>query len=268
MRYLYVIIIGGASSWASQPVQAQLMTAPQPLDSVRYQLAADSRWVSSHTDSTGTCTEVLRWGEAGGLVRVFYPSGHLKEYVPYADLDAGIQHGVASSWFDSGQLGAQQPYYQGQRTGTLLLYYESGILKRTTEYVAGSELLGRCFDADGQPVAYFPYEQLPLYPGGPDQLSREITKALRIPRRLPVTTFIVPRTVDVAFQIAEDGSIQTPRIARSSQLPELDQAVLDAFGKITRRFVPGRRDGRLVPCVYHLPVEFKAPLPNSSAAYR
>ncbi len=267
MRYLYVII-WGVSSWASRPAQAQTTSAAQPLDSVWYQAAADSRWVSSRTDSAGTCTEVLRWGEQGGLVRVFYPSGHLKEYVPYADLNAEIQHGVASSWFDNGQLGAQQPYYQGQRTGTLLLYYESGILKRTTEYVAGSELLGRCFDASGQPVAYFPYEQLPLYPGGAAQLSREITKSLRLPRRLPATAFVVPRLVDIAFQVAEDGSIQAPRIARSSLLPELDQAVLAAFAKLTRRFVPGRRDGRLVRCAYHLPVEFKGLLPNSTATYR
>jgi protein TonB len=259
MRYLYVII-WGAGSWASQPAQAQAITAELPPDSAQYQLAADSRRVSSQTDSAGTCTEVLRWGEPGGLVRVFYPSGRLQEYVPYSDLAAGVQHGVASSWFASGQLAAQQPYWQGQRTGTLVLYYESGILKRTTEYVAGSEMLGRCFDAAGQPVAYFPYEQLPLYPGGPAQLSRELTKALRLPRGLPPAVFFEPRLVDIAFLVAEDGSIQAPRVARSSRLPELDEAVLAALAKLTRRFTPARRDGRLVRCNYHLPVEFKSPV--------
>jgi protein TonB len=258
MRYLYVIILG-ASGWASRPALAQAPAAALAPDSGQYQTAVDSRRVSSRTDSAGTCTEVLRWGELSGLVRVFYPSGRLKEYVPYSDLAAGVQHGVASSWFATGQLGAQQPYCQGQRTGALVLYYESGILKRATEYVAGNELLGRCFDAAGQPVAYFPYEQLPLYPGGQAQLSRELTKALRVPRRLPPAVFFEPRLVDIVFEVAEDGSIQAPRVARSSRLPELDQAVLAAFAKLTRRFTPARRDGRLVPCSYHLPVEFKLP---------
>jgi len=258
MRYLYVMILA-AWAWASQPVQAQAPEAELLPDSGQYQLGVDTRRVSSQTDSAGTCTELLQWGEPSGLVRVFYPSGHLKEYVPYADLAAGVQHGAASSWFDNGQLAAQQPYCQGQRTGTLVLYYESGILKRTTEYVAGSEMLGHCFDEAGQPVAYFPYEQLPLYPGGPAQLTRELTKALRLPRRLPPAVFFEPRLVDIAFQVTEDGSIEAPRVARSSLLPELDQAVLAAFAKLTRHFTPARRDGRLVRCNYHLPVEFKTP---------
>lgn len=260
MRYLYVIILG-LSTWVSRPApaQAQVATEPPPPDSGQYQLTVDSRRVTSRTDSAGICTEVLRWGEPSGLVRVYYPSGRLKEYVPYVDLAAEIQHGMASGWFDNGQLGVQQPYYRGQRTGTLASYYESGVLKRTTEYVAGNEMLGRCFDATGQPVAYFPYEQLPLYPGGPAQLSRELLQALRLPRRLPAVLFLVPRLVDVAFEVAEDGRIQAPRVAHSSLLPELDQAVLAAFGKLTRRFTPARRDGRLVRCNYHLPVEFKSP---------
>jgi protein TonB len=256
MRYLYVIILGLAG-WAGLPVQAQTAGAALPPDSSQYQPAVDNRRVASRTDSAGTCTEVLRWGEPSALVRAFYPSGRLKEYVPYADLATGIQHGVASSWFANGQLGAQQPFYQGQRTGTLALYYESGILKRTTEYVAGTEMLGRCFDAAGQPVAYFPYEQLPLYPGGPAQLSHEIIKALRLPRRLPATVLFEPCVVDIVFQVAEDGSIEAPQVARSSLRPELDEAVLAALAKLTRRFTPARRDGRLVRCNYHLPVEFK-----------
>jgi len=258
MRYFYVIILG-VSTWAGPPARAQAPVATMAPDSGQYQVGADSRQVSSQTDSAGTCTEVLRWGELDGLVRVFYPSGRLKEYVPYSDLAAGLQHGVASSWFDNGQLGARQPYYQGQRTGTLTLYYESGVLKRTTEYVAGNEMLGRCFDEAGQSVAYFPYEQLPLYPGGQAQLTKEITKALRLPRHLPAAVFFEPRLVDIAFQVAEDGSIRAPRVAHSSRLPELDQAVLRAFAQLTRRFTPARRDGQLVPCTYHLPVEFKRP---------
>lgn len=257
MRYLYVTILGLAARAAQAQLPAGSLASGS--DSSRYETALDMRRVVSYTDSTGACTEQLQWGDPGGLVRVYYPSGHLREYVPYADLARGYRRGVATSWYDNGQPGTWQAYQDGQRHGQLLLYYESGRLKRRTEYVAGNELPGNCYDAAGQAIAYFPYEQLPLYPGGHTQLTKEINKTLRLPRQLPVFYYGQPRLVDVAIQVAEDGSIQNPRVAVSSRVPALDQAVLDAVARLGKRFNPGQRDGVLVRCVYHLPVEFAAP---------
>lgn len=266
MRYLYVIICGlssgvGAHAQTSEPA----LSRPPGSDLARYEAPVDKRRVSSSIDSTGTCTEVLRWEGPGGLVRVFYPSGHLREYSTYGDLTTGRRHGAASTWFDNGQLWTQQTYAHGQRTGPLRVYYASGGLKRSTEYVAGNELPGSCFDEAGAPVAYFPYEQLPLYPGGHGQLSREIVRALRLPRQVAATLrwesrFRVPREVEIAFQVSEDGHIEAPRVARSSQIPRLDEAVLATIARLTRRFSPGRRDGRQVACTYYLPVQFTAPM--------
>ena len=262
MRYFYVVICG-LGSLAGGPAYAQMLASEGQLatDSARYEAALDTRRVSSQTDSTGTCTEVLHWEEAMGLVRVFYSSGHLKEYVPYHSLATGGRHGLVTTWYDSGQLETQQPYEQGQRTGTLRVYYDTGALKRETQFVNGNELPGSCFDPSGQPVAYFPYEQLPLYPGGDAQLSKEINKALRLPSQLTRWVSDEPLLVDVEFRVAEDGSIQAPRVAHSSWVPGLDQAVLAAVAKLKRRFTPARRDGRTVVCAYHLPVKFRIPLP-------
>ncbi|TDN40615.1 TonB family protein [Hymenobacter sp. UV11] len=257
MRYLYVTILGLAARVAQAQLPADSL-ASRP-DSSHYEVALDKRRVGSYTDPTGACTEEMQWGEPGGLVRAYYPSGHLKEYVPYADLARGYRWGVATSWYDNGQLGAWQAYQDGQRHGPLVLYYESGMLKRRTEYVAGNELPGNCYDADGQAIAYFLYEQLPLYPGGHTQLTKEINQTLRLPRLLPVFYYGQHYLVEVAIQVAEDGSIQNPHVAVSSRVPELDRAVLAAVTKLSKRFNPGKRDGLLVRCVYHLPVEFAAP---------
>jgi len=91
MRYLYVTIcvLAGGTAQAQVPAPA----AEIPADSGRYEVALDKRRVSSSTDSVGTCTEEMRWGELSGLVRVYYPSGRLKEYVPYADLEQGYRWG-------------------------------------------------------------------------------------------------------------------------------------------------------------------------------
>lgn len=266
MRYLYVIICGLGSGVAAhaQEVPAPAAAGQLAPDSVWYEATADQRRVSSTVDSAGTCTEVLRWEDAGGLLRIFYPSGHLREYSPCADMAAGRRDGNVTTWFDNGQLHTQQVYEQGQRTGQLLVYYENGGLKRRTQYVNGNELPGSCFDDAGIPVAYFPYEQLPLYPGGQAQLTKGITGALRLPRQL-VTALAwearlgEARVVEIEFQISEDGSIRAPRVARSSQLPGLDGAVLATIARLTKRFSPGRRDGQLVACTYYLPVQLQGP---------
>jgi protein TonB len=265
MKYLYIGLVGVASG-LGLTARAQVPGAAPVADSVWYDATADLRHVSSQTDSTGACAEMLSWGDAAGLVRIFYPSGRLREYVPYGDLATGRRHGLATTWFENGQLQARQIFEHGQRTGTLSVYYETGALKRQADYVEGNEQIGACYDPDGRPTMYYPYEQLPLYPGGPAQLTKEITKALRLPRRLPIEAYLRPLQVEVLLQIAEDGSIKAPRVARSSRLSAFDQAVLTAVTRLSRRFTPARRDGQLVTCAYYLPIRLmlQSPVPGAS----
>lgn len=252
MRYLYtgvcalLVHLAHGQSVADTLAVGQVLQTPEEA----------SRRVTSHTDSTGLCVETLSWTGADGLVRIYYASGRLKEYVPYADLGTGQVHGVATTWYDSGQLESRQPFWQGKRDGKLELYYADGQLKRCTEYTAGAELPGQCFDAAGRPVAYFAYEQLPLYPGGHAQLTKEINNALRWPRDVPPALTILKRTVCLSFLVDEQGTIQAPRVAVSSELPSLDRAVLATIAKLTRRFTPARRDGRVVQSAYYLPIQF------------
>jgi len=132
-------------------------------------------------------------------------------------------------------------------------------------------MLGNCFDDAGPPVAYFPYEQLTLYPEGHTQLSKEVSKALRLPRmpyQLPLEALMDPLQVEEVFQVAEAGTIRAPRVVRSSRVQALDQAVLAAIAKLTRRFRPARRDGQLVACAYYLPVQVKLAMPWQGGEYR
>ena len=263
MNCFYIALVVGASglSFSTARAQEQGLAAAPPADSVWYDAGAAQRHVSSQVDSAGTCAEMLSWGDATGLVRIFYPSGHLKEYVPYGDYVTGRRHGLTTTWFENGQLHTRQVFENGQRTGTLSVYYETGALKRQVDYVAGVEQLGACYDPEGRPLAYYPYEQLPLYPGGPAQLTKEITKALRLPHLLPLDAYLGPLQMEVLLQIAEDGSIQTPRVARPSRLTAFDQAVLTAIARLSRRFTPGRRDGQRVACAYYLPIRLTLPSP-------
>ena len=253
MRYLYVIIWG----LAARAAQAQLPGLASPLvaDSARYQRATDPRRVSSQTDSAGTCTELLSLGDGRGLLRLFHASGRLREYAPYANLAAGMRHGILTTWYESGQLHTRQTFRRGQREGDLLVYYPDGHLKRSTRYVAGNELPGSCYDQAGQPVPFFPFEQPPFYPGGDAQLTKELIRAMRVPRPLPpLVSKETSYNVLIEFQVTEEGQLQAPRVASSSRVPALDQAVLAAVARLGKRFNPGRREGQLTRCRYQLPV--------------
>ncbi len=246
-------------------------------DSASYAVAPDERWVRSQVDSVGECTEVAHWAGQGGLVRVYHPSGRLKDYLPYANLAAGQLHGVATSWYDDGQLAVRQVFLRGKRDGELMAYYPNGQLKRRTQYTAGSEMLGQCFDPSGVPVPFFPYEQPPLYPGGQLQLIKEISRHAR--QWQPAGMLVLSQAqIHVRFQVGEDGLVENPQVtitdehfallrAHSNISQSLQTALNDGLAPLISRlqrglttlakpFYPGKRDGAAVRWQYSLTIPF------------
>jgi protein TonB len=274
IRYFYTVVCG----LLGYAAQGQVVADSAAVDSVGCEVKPDERWVRSTVDSTGICTEVMHWSGPSGLLRVYYASGRLREYIPYDNLAAARRHGVATTWYESGKLCARQVFLHGRRDSTLELYYENGQLKRKTRYVANSELPGFCFDSAGKAVPYFPYEQPPLYPGGHLRLTQEISRL--IGRKRPSQlNFLSAGWYDITFSVNEDGSIGTPEIAVDSKkalwvhaLPaitskqvaaivEQERAVLianaqDALAKLPIRFYPGKRDGEALRWNYQLRIVF------------
>lgn len=283
MRYLYLALLMGLPQLAAAQTVAVADSAAA--DSTRSPAAASeyaAYWVRSRVDSTGECTEVLQWEAQRGLVRVFHPSGHLKQYLPYANLAAGQLHGVVTSWYDNGQLEARQTFLHGQREGELLVYYPTGQPKRQTQYEAGRELLGDCFAETGARLPYFPYEQPPLYPGGQLQLIKEIKKALRNWRPTgPVQ--LSQAQLHVNFLVDKQGQVVDPQATLSDEnyslamLPgaqpspaswqtvgeqivaPLLRRAQGALMQLTKSFYPGQRDGATTSWHYSLtiPLEYE-----------
>jgi hypothetical protein len=285
MRYLYLACLGLLAHTARGQAADSLAVDAVAADSASYPVAPDERWVRSQTDSTGECTEVLHWEGRGGLVRVYHATGQLKQYIPYADLLAGRLHGVSTTWYADGQLAVFQVFVRGQRDGELRVYYPSGRLKRQTQYSDGNELPGSCFDLEGARLPYFPYEQPPLYPGGPLQLTNEINKSLRRVRLVgPVR--LSKAQIHVNFQVSESGGIINPQVTLSEEkftilpngmnnfavwqttqeqtIAQLKNQIQQALTQLTKTFYPGQRDGATVNWQYSLtiPFDMEGPIPR------
>lgn len=254
IRYFLALSVAALVATAARAQQApdslasdSLVTMPAP---VQYR-------VNSALDSLGQCTEVLSWGTAAALVRVFYPTGQLRSYLPFANLALGLRHGLSSTWFASGQAAALEPFEGGVRQGEVLCYDETGQLRHRATFRAGTELYGASYDAAGQPLPYMPYEQPPLYPGGLAQLSKEIHQRLRWPRQ---TNPLLPTSivVKVSVLINTDGRLTAPQVDEPSREPALDQAVLQALLQLSRAWQPGRLNGQVAAFRYRLPIEFRA----------
>lgn len=219
------------------------------------------------TDSLALCVETTFRDSLGGITRVYYPSGHLKQYIPYANVRRQIRYGCLTTWYEDGQLCTKEDYVRGVRHGDLLTYYPDGTLKRREHYENGRCGVGTCYDASGRPVPYFTYEQLPLYPGGSDQLVKELTRAVRLNsqeidamrresrRMLNMARYGLQREVDVELAVAPDGRVTNARIVNSTA-GFLNNAALRAVTKLKRQFIPGRRDGQVLMSYLTVPLYY------------
>ncbi|GAB3726756.1 hypothetical protein GCM10027594_08570 [Hymenobacter agri] len=239
-----LILSAGARAQAPAPPARVL---PATFCTIDFQPAAA-------TDSAAFCVETTLRDSASGVMRVFYPSGRLRQYVPFKDVYRGIRYGTVTTWYENGQLAAREEYVQGIRHGELLTYYPDGRLKRRDHYKQGVCGIGSCYAPNGQPVPYFSYEQLPLYPGGKEQLIKELNKAVRFNRReyqalrqdsekIQVNMLGVPQHVEVELVISPEGRIAEARIV-NSPADYLSAPALRAVAAIRRPFVPAHRDGQ------------------------
>lgn len=233
---------------------------------------------STAADSTALCAETIFRDSVAGFTRVYYASGRLKQYIPYADVDRRVRYGCFSTWYEDGQMCTKEDYVNGVRHGELLTYYPDGTLKRRETYINGRASIGRCYGPNGYPVPYFIYEQLPLYPGGSEQLLKELTRAVRLTpkeqaamrsesyRVMDWLTLGWQREEEVELVVAPDGRITNARVVKSTA-GFLNEAVLRAVAKLQRQFVPGRRDGQAQVSYITLPVYYTMPYQSPGANY-
>jgi antitoxin component YwqK of YwqJK toxin-antitoxin module len=76
------------------------------------------------------------WNEDKTILKVYYANGKIKELWHYKqEMDDGsvklyiVPNGVAVSYYETGELQSERPYYKGDIEGIEKFYYKSGNLK-------------------------------------------------------------------------------------------------------------------------------------------
>lgn len=251
--FLQIITLGTFVALAATPAAAQQAPSPSKteyLDSARAVLptaqGARYRRETEYADSVAATVKTYSLATA-----------KLTSLQSYAHLRKGVASGVWEEWYPSGQLQTHAEYFNGRRTGEMRTYYPSGQLKRREVYNLKNDFIttGECFTESGQPVPFFPFEQMPVYPegdGGPRAIIKAVVRGMVYPK-LARKDHCEGRVL-VGFNVNAQGQVADVRLMQGL-CPLADEAVLASVRKL-KPFKPGRQDGQPVAVAFTIPVTF------------
>jgi len=162
-------------------------------------------------------------------------------------------NGKYKEWYSSGILRRNIDYKKGGFDGDLLTYWDNGTLKRQDKYLNGKLITGKCFSVDGKEVDFFPYENMPEYPGGEKALLEYISRNVHYPFEAMKSG--IQGKVLVRFVVQKNGETSRAEIVKSVS-PELDNEAVRVV-KTLAKWKPGMQDGEPVSVWYTLPISFK-----------
>ena len=249
-------------------LQAQHLASPGMLPSRVEFLDINRTVLPSEVGAVLRIETTLR-DSVSGTVRSYYlPSGKPKASTSFADVRKFIRHGSSSEYFESGQLHSQATYEAGKCVGNFTTYYPNGTPKRRDQYSAAGELTkGECFGPDGQPIAYYAYEQMPIYPDGAGN-SASVAQAVAQHVRYPSIALRnqLSGVIKVQFVVDANGHVQNVaavepaenEVAKKQMVAykALQESAMSAVRQL-KPFVPGHQDGAPVSVSYTVPVTFR-----------
>ncbi|TXK33737.1 hypothetical protein FVR03_18945 [Pontibacter qinzhouensis] len=193
------------------------------------------------------------------LIRVtkyFIDTGARHSIVHYvaAAHNAGkeIRQGSRMIWNKEGQLVLRETYENNKLTDSLISYYATGGIKRLEIYKDDEMLEGYVYEEDGTQITYYPFEQMPQFPGGDQAMFQYINRKIKFPKSaLKAKAF---GTVLATFIVGADGIVRDIEIGQSVH-PDIDMEVIRVIS-LMPPWQPGKQDGRPVPVRYNIPIKF------------
>jgi len=97
--------------------------------------------LQTHAQEPQIKTFRQEWNEDKTILRVYYDNGKVKELWHYKqEMDDGgmelytVPNGVGISYYETGELQSERPYYKGNIEGIEKFYYKSGNIKTEKPY--------------------------------------------------------------------------------------------------------------------------------------
>lgn len=100
---------------------------------------------------------------------------------------------------------------------------------------------------------YFMVEEMPEYPGGDEQLRKDLASSVKYPAEAKKDG--KQGKVYVSFVLNEEGKITKPKVVRGV-CPLLDKEALRAVNSLNKIWVPGKEKGVAVKVAYTVPIKF------------
>lgn len=188
--------------------------------------------------------------EVEGIYREWFPSGNPKLY---SEIREGDLDGPYRTWGENGVKQLDIGYRQGALDGKFISYYENGAPVRKDAYSKGELVKKQCFTKAEKDTTWFPYLQMPQFPGGEEKLNEYIDHQLVYPGEAKEKE--TEGIVMVEFSIDKDGNISKVNITKGDREYFNREAI--RLVKSFPRWSPGRKDGRLVDVTLSLPIHFR-----------
>jgi TonB family protein len=209
----------------------------------------DGRFVYWYENGNKQMDCVYRDNQLDGLLQEWYESGRRESYQEFSK---GVLNGDYKSWREDGSLKLKARYHNGQKHGNFQSFYPGGQMVRDDYFENDRLVKGRCFSEDGEEVEYFPYVQMPRFPGGPEKLRKFVVKELKYPSEAKRRG--VEGAVLILFTVDEKGNVQNPRVVNGGRKYFNEEAI--RVVKKFPRWIPGKVDGIPSPVQISVPIEF------------
>jgi TonB family protein len=185
-----------------------------------------------------------------GILQEWYESGEKESYQEFRE---GLPDGQYKTWREDGSMKLNARYYRGSKHGYFQSFYPNGQMVRNDFYEYDELLEGQCYSPEGEEIEYFPYVQMPEYPGGKSALYRFVEKELKYPSEARKQGH--EGAVIVLFTVDEEGYVQGPRVVNGDRDP-FNREALRIVGEFPR-WKPGKVDGIPSPIQVSVPIEFR-----------
>ncbi len=185
-----------------------------------------------------------------GTYLEYYDNGKPKNKRFYKN---GLLEGIEKSWSSEGFLAKVVEYKNGIKHGRFMTYYDNGRVIRKDIYRNNDLIKGNCYTREGKDTSYFEYFIMPKFKGGLEGFKKFILEGINYPEIARQN--MEEGQVYLRFTVDKEGNIIKSAIIKADK-EYFNEEVMRVL-ELSPRWIPGRKDGKLIDVSITIPISFK-----------